>query len=352
LRPLKNLLLRPANRAKTAIAHSGGVFLQRINAEPTFTDLTVADLGGPNATTFFRRLAQAVDFTALAASIADVFKDADPSAGGRPHWPLVTMLKIVFLQKCFGLSDPMAEEMLKDRISFRRFVGLSFDDRTPDHSTLSIFRKRLLDHGHGVTLLDQTVQMLHARGLILKTGTLIDATIIEAPLGGKRADGSSSADPCTSKTVKGGRTYNGYRAHVSTDRQGLITDFVFDTAAESEHTHFDQLAQNETKAVYADSGCRSKERVAKLRSRGVLAGICHRRVRGQAELTPTQKRLNRLIAPIRAFVEHPFGWIKARLNNRRARYRGVRRNALDFSLSAVCWNWCRSLSLKPAVATA
>jgi transposase, IS5 family len=324
--------------------------MQRINAEPTFTDLTVADLGGPVATAFFDRCNRAVPFDALAASVADIFDDSDQSSGGRPHWPVVTMLKIVFLQKCFGLSDPMAEEMLKDRISFRRFVGLSFDDRTPDHSTISVFRKRLLAKGHGVTLLEQTVQMLSDKGLLLKTGTLIDATIIEAPLGGRRADGSSSADPCATKTVKGGRTYHGYRAHVSTDRQGLITDFVYDTAAESEHTHFDQLAEKETKAVFADSGCRSKQRADDLRPRGVLPGICHRRVRGQAELTPEQKRFNRMIAPIRAFVEHPFGWIKRRLNNRRARYRGVRRNALDFSLGAVCWNWCRSMSLKPAAA--
>jgi IS5 family transposase len=323
--------------------------MQRINAQPSFTDLSVADLGGPQAAAFFQRCNQTIAFDTLAASIPDLFDDTDPTAAGRPHWPVVTMLKIVFLQKCFGLSDPMAEEMLRDRISFRRFVGLSFDDRTPDHSTICIFRKRLLEKGHGVTLLDQTIATLNERGLILKTGTLIDATIIEAPLGGKRADGSSSADPCTTKTVKGGRSYNGYRAHVATDRQGFITDFVYDTAAESEHTHFDDLAANETKAVFADSGCRSKERVAKLRDRGVTAGICHRRVRGQKELTPGQKRLNRLIAPIRAFVEHPFGWIKGRLNNRRARYRGVRRNALDFSLAAMCWNWCRSMSLKPAV---
>jgi transposase, IS5 family len=326
--------------------------MQRINAEPTFTDLTVADLGGPNATAFFDRLNKAVPFDALAQSVTGLFNDTNPSAGGRPHWPLVTMLKIIFLQKCFALSDPMAEEMLKDRISFRRFVGLSFDDRTPDHSTISIFRKRLLESGHGLTLLDQTVQLLSDKGLVLKTGTLIDAAIIEAPLGGRRADGSSSADPCATKTVKGGRSYNGYRAHVATDRSGIITDFVFDTAATSEHTHFDDLAAKETKAVYADSGCRSRKRIEALRERGVLPAICHRRVRGQAELTPQQKRLNRLIAPIRAFVEHPFAWIKGRLNNRRARYQGVRRNALDFSLAAVCWNWCRSMSLRPAVATA
>ncbi len=242
----------------------------------------------------------------------------------------------------------MVEEMLKDRISFRRFVGLSFLDKTPDHSTLSRLRKRLLDHGHGSTLLDKTVQILRHRGLVLSNGTLIDATILEAPLGGKREDGSNSGDRCASTTVKNGRSYHGYRAHVATDRNGIITDFVYDTASTSEHAHFDALAANETKAVYADSGCRSKQRMEQLRERGVLPGFCHRRVRGQKELTAEQKRVNRLIAPIRAFVEHPFAWIKTRLNNRRVRYRGATRNALDFALGAVACNFCRSFTLEPA----
>ena len=324
--------------------------MERNNAPLTFTDLTVADLGGPRATAFFDTCRREIPFDRLAASLADLFVEDRPD-GGAPHWPVVTMLKVVFLQKCFGLSDPMAEEMLKDRISFRRFVGLSFDDKTPDHSTISVFRKRLREQGHGTTLFDKTLEILREKGLVLSTGTLIDAAIIEAPLGGKRADGSSSADPCASTTVKGGRSYHGYRAHVATDRRGIITDYVYDSASVSEHEHFDHLSRNEHKTVIADSGCRSRDRVQRLRDRGVVAGICHRRVRGQKELSPQQKRLNRLIAPIRAFVEHPFAWIKGRLNNRRVRYRGLARNALDFALSAVACNFCRSFTLK-AVAPA
>jgi IS5 family transposase len=322
--------------------------MQRRNAESTFTDLTVAELGGPKATAFFDTCRREIPFDRLAASVADVFIEDCPN-GGAPHWPVVTLLKVMFLQKCFGLSDPMTEEMLKDRISFRRFVGLSFDDSTPDHSTISVFRKRLRDKGHGSTLFDKTLEILREKGLVLNNGTLIDATIIEAPLGGKRADGSSSGDPHASKTVKGGRTYHGFRAHTATDRRGIITDYVYDTASVSEHDHFDYLARNENKAVFADSGCRSRDRVERLRNRGVVAGICHRRVRGQKELSATQKRINRLIAPIRAFVEHPFGWIKSRLSNRRCRYRGLSRNALDFCLSAVACNWCRSFTLEAVV---
>jgi IS5 family transposase len=325
--------------------------MQRINASPTFTDLSLAELGGPRATAFFDRCLQEIPFSTLADAIADLFPENRPG-GGAPHCPLLTLVKILFLQKVFGLSDPMTEEMLRDRISFRRFVGLSFEDKNPDHSTLSLFRKRLREHGHGATLFERSLQSLRDKGLTLSNGTLIDASILEAPLGGKRADGSSSADPCASKTAKGGRGYFGYRVHLATDRRGLITDYVYDTAQVSEQTHFDHLARNEATVVYADSGCRSRERLEAFRQRGVTAALCHRRVKGQKELTAPQKRLIRLIAPIRAFVEHPFGWIKQRLNHRRVRYRGLARNALDFALSAMAWNFCRSLTLKPARAVA
>ena len=322
--------------------------MERVNAQATFTDLTVADLGGPRAKAFFDTCQQQIPFDELAASVADVFKD-DAPAGGRPHWPVVTMFKVLFIQKCFGLSDPMAEEMLQDRISFRRFVGLSFDDRTPDHSTISTFRKRLRERGHGSTLFDKALEILRARGLVMNEGTLIDATIIEAPLGSRRVDGSRTTDPCATKTFKHGRPYNGYRAHIATDSNGVITDFVYDTAAESEHTHFDHLARNETAKVYADSGCRSKARVEELESRGVFAGLCHRRVKGQKELSAEQKGFNRLVSGVRAMVEHPFAWIK-RMTGGRTRYRGCARNALDFALSAVVYNFRRSFTIKPAPA--
>jgi IS5 family transposase len=325
--------------------------MQRINAQPTFTDSFVAGLGSPRAKAFFDVCQREIPWDELAASVADVFADDNPQAGGRPHWPVVTMLKVTLLQRWFALSDPMAEEMLKDRISFRQFVGLSFDDATPDHATICVFRKRLRDKGHGSTLFDKTVGILKSRGLVVDEGTLVDATIIEAPRGTPRDDGSSTADPCATYTAKHGRAYHGYRAHVAADTHGIITDFVYDTAAESEHTHFDDLAAKETKAVYADSGCRSKDRVEKLEARGVAAHLCHRRVRGQKELTAEQRAFNRAVSKVRAFVEHPFAWIK-RMSGARVRYRGCVRNAVDFALAAVAYNFRRSFSIKPTPAPA
>jgi transposase, IS5 family len=323
--------------------------MERIPASPTFTDAFTADLGGPRAKAFFAVCEREIPFAELAESVKDVFVQRDAAAaskGGAPHWPVVTMLKVLLMQKWFGLSDPMAEEMLLDRISFRQFVRLSLDDKTPDHSTISLFRTRLREHGHGSTLFDKALQTLRDKGLVMTEGTLIDATIIEAPRGSKRADGSSTADPCATKTYKHGRAYHGYRAHVATDPRSIITDFVYDSASVSEHTHFDALAAAEDKAVYADSACRSKDRVEKLEKRGVFAGICHRRVRGQKELSAEQRAFNRLVSGVRAMVEHPFAWIK-RMTGGRTRYRGLVRNALDFALAAVAYNFKRSFSLSP-----
>jgi transposase, IS5 family len=109
---------------------------------------------------------------------------------------------------------------------------------------------------------------------LVETGTLIDATLIEAPLRHKREDGPHTFDPCASKTAKGGRAYRGYRAHILTDRRGIVTDYIYDSAEVSEHTHFGALAQNEKRAVFADSGCHSKQHVARLRERGVVLRGC------------------------------------------------------------------------------
>jgi len=325
--------------------------MQRVNGQPTFTDAFVAGLGSPRAKAFFDVCQREIPWDELAASVAGVFNDETPEAGGGPHWPVVLMLKVALLQRWFALSDPMAEEMLKDRISFRRFVGLSFDDATPDHSTICVFRKRLRDRGHGSTLFDKTVEILKSRGLVMSEGTLVDATIIEAPRGRTREDGTTTADPCATYTAKHGRAYHGYRAHIATDTNGIVTDFVYDTAAESEHTHFDGLAEKETKAVYADSGCRSKERVAALEARGVAAHLCHRRVRGQKQLTDEQRAFNRAVSKVRALVEHPFAWIK-RMSGARVRYRGCVRNAVDFALAAVAYNFRRSFSITPVARVA
>jgi IS5 family transposase len=316
--------------------------MERKLAEPTLMDATVADLGGPRTAAFFDKCQRLIPWARLAAPLADLYEDN--GAGGRPAWPVQLMVKCLMLQKWFNLSDPQLEEQLQDRLSFRRFVGLSVTDDTPDETTFVRFRQRLLAHHHGRTLFDQVLGHLRAQGLVMKSGTLVDATIIEAPLGRARAGGGSTRDREAAHTCKHRRTYHGYKAHLATDRRGLITDFRFGKASESDLTYFDELTAREKTAVYGDSAYRSAERERRLERRGIEAGIIHQRVKGQARLAPADRERNRMLSKIRAFVEHPIAWIK-NMGHRRTRYRGRLRNALDFGLVAAAYNLKRSFSL-------
>ncbi len=318
--------------------------MERKGMQPMLLDGLTAELGGPRTTEFFARCDRLIPWQQLGESLSGLFDEANPAKGGRPHYPLVLIVKCMMLQKWFNLSDPQLEEILRDRLSFRRFVGLSLCDITPDETSFVQWRKRLRQTGHIATLFDKTLACLRDKGLVLKEGTLVDATIIETSLGHKRADGSSTADPTATKTYKHGRPYFGHKVHVSTDRRGIIKDYVFDTASSSDHDHADHLMREERKAVYADSGYMSRKRKEALEARGVFCGIIHRRVKGQKTLTPEQVTHNRLCAPIRAIVEHPFAWMR-KMGRWRARYRGLVRNAVDFALMAVAYNWKRSFSL-------
>jgi IS5 family transposase len=291
------------------------------------------------------RLERAVPWEALAAPIRATYRN-DTGKGGRPNVAVVVMLKIVMLQKWYNLSDPAMEGVLLDRLSFRRFVGLGLSDTNVDHSTISEFRKRLVEHGLMAELFALVASHLTERGLIVKEGTLVDATIIEAPRGRTTEDGlGHTKEPAASYTRKHDRTYHGYKAHVATDANAMVVDYVFDTAKVHDSRHIDGLTEAETKAVYADSAYMDKGRKARLESRGVFCGIIERRVRGQAELSDAQKEHNRLCAKVRAAVEHPFAWLKNTGGFLRTRYRGLTRNAVDFGLAVIAYNFKRSLSL-------
>jgi IS5 family transposase len=321
--------------------------MERKSAEPTFTDGLTCDLGGPRTTAFFKVCQTQIPWAKLAEPLKGLYqKDPNVGRGGRPHWPVEMMVKIMLMQRWFGLSDPMMEEMLKDRISFRKFVGLSFDDATPDETTICVFRGRLREGNLDRALFDQSLAILGEHGLVLKEGTLVDATIIESPRGTDREDGTKTTDKCASWAVKRGQMHFGYKASIATDKRGMIKEVVYDTAKVSDHRHADQLMDLEPSGgeVYADAGYRKKERSQGLEARGVRAFISHQRVPGQKELTPDQKAHNRVVAGVRGLVEMPFAWIKG-CGGGQTRYRGLRRNCLDFVLHAVAYNWRRSFSL-------
>lgn len=318
--------------------------MERNTNQLTFLDDVISDLGGKRTATFFAKCNQYIPWETLAEPLKDMYSN-NTSKGGANNWPVVMMVKCMMLQKWFNLSAPMLEEMLSDRISFRRFVGLTMDEKTPDETVFVVFGRRLRKHGHSATLFDKTVEILKQRGLILEEGICVDATIIEAPRGRKRAGGRSTRDCSASYTKKHGRTFHGFKAHIATDTNGIIKDCRFDTAKVHDSQQIDDLAADETHRVFGDSAFMDAKRKTDLEARGVFCGIIERRVGGQKELTAAQKWHNRLVAGFRAVVEHPFAWMK-NTGYRRARYRGLCRNGLDFMLHAVAYNFKRSLSLQ------
>jgi len=326
----------------------------RSNRPPALIDGLTADLGGPRTAALLEKLEAAVPWRAMAEPVSGLYRVEAGGAGRRP-WDPVLMLKCLLLQKWFGLSDPMLEEMLQDRLSFRRFVGLSLTDATPDETTFVVFRRRLREAELDTVLFERALAHLDQQGLVVKEGTLVDATILEAPRGRAKTDDQGNKvghtrDAEASFTKKHGRAYHGYKAHIASDRRGLIKGFVFDTAKVHDSRHFEALTADEPGggSVWADSAYMDADRKARLTQRGIYCGIVKRRVRGQAELPRYQRLINRFIASVRAVVEHPFAWLK-QMGHGRVRYRGARRNAFDFALMAMAYNFKRSLSLaKPA----
>lgn len=314
--------------------------MERRCADRSFVDELVHDLGGRRTSAFFERCERLIPWHELARSVSPLYMDS--GQGGRPAWPVVLMIKCLLLQKWFNLSDPQLEEQLQDRLSFRRLVGLSLEDGVPDETTFVRFRRRLRELGLERTLLETTARYLERQGMLLQNGTIVDATLIEAPRGHQRADGTSTRDDEAAYTSRQNKSVHGYKAHVATDRRGLVRDYRVSDAAVHDAEMIDELVAKERQAVYADSGYMSAARSEKLKQRGVKDGILRRRVRGQKELPKKERRRNRMLAKIRAVVELVFAWWKNG-GLRKVRYRGQARNELDVGLWACAYNWKRCL---------
>lgn len=335
---------------------------KRATGQSSFCDLVVAKLGGPKTSALLAKLEAAVPWQTLIAPILKLPEYAryikDPSRPGeRPIDPGV-MLRGLMLQKWFNLSDPQLEEQLKDRISFRRFVGLSQQDRTPDETTFVKFRARLREAKLDEAMFAAVLHHVDSQGLLVKSGTIVDATIIEQSRGQKtgkkdeKGEDLTTRDPEASFTKKHDTSYHGYKMHTATDFSGVITGVVVSTASHHDSRHIDELIEGEARSVFADSAYSDAERREELEARGVLPAIIYKRVKGQKKLYPWQKKFNRLVSQVRAIGEHPYAWMKRLMNFTRCRYRGLRRNAFDFVMTATAYNVRKAVSLASQSAAA
>lgn len=280
-----------------------------------------------------------------------------PGGVGRPPWRPLVMVRALLLQQWYGLSDPGLEEALSDRVSFRRFCGLALDEGTPDETTLCRFRGALVQTGLGEALFAEVEAQLDRAGFMVKTGTIIDASLVRAavrtPVGDTAdTDGEnrSAHDPDANwtRTDRGRRSFFGYKMHVGIDAgSGLIRARRLTPAKVYESEVADDLVRGDERAIYADKAYEKRSRREALKARGVKDRIQHRRVRGQPRLPHWQAVRNRLIGRVRTAVERTFSSLKGRYGLARMRYRGLAACALHIDLAAIAYNLNRAAALRP-----
>jgi transposase, IS5 family len=268
---------------------------------------------------------------------------------GRPAWPPLVLFKALLLQSLYGLSDRELEEALGDRLSFRRFAGLSLEETIPDHTVLNRFRNLLIAQGLLEKLFAELDRQLEKAGVVLKRGTMLDATLIEAvsaPSSGERPSSDPDARFGGAKG-KGGFTF-GYKAHVGVDEgSGLIRTVITTPANVNDTVVADALICGDEKAVWADAAYDTHARRAWLKARGQKPRIARRPNKHHRQLPPRLQRLNRLIARRRAAVETTFATWKRRMRFTTIRYVGLVKASAQVLLAAIAFNMRRWAALTP-----
>jgi transposase, IS5 family len=272
---------------------------------------------------------------------------------GRPGYRPMLMFKALLLQSLYGLSDAELEEALNDRLSFRRFVGLSLEDGTPDHTTLCRFRLRLIDEGLLEKLFAELDRQLDQAGVMLKRGTMLDATLIETgaaspPRGEGEHDPVDPDAAFAKRSGKPGFTY-GYKAHVGVDQgSGLIRSVITTPANVNDTTPADDLIRGDEAEVWGDAAYHTHAREAALKAKGVKPRLMRRPNKHHPKLPPRLARYNRLISRRRAAVETTFATFKRRMGLTHIRYIGLIKASAQITLAAMAFNLRRWVTLSPA----
>lgn len=275
---------------------------------------------------FLEEMERVMPWQRLEARITPAY----PVAGnGRRPYPLATMLRIHLMQQWFGYSDAAMEDALHETPLLRKFAGLDAGvDGMPDETTILNFR-HLLEESHlAETLFGEVVALLTERGFILRHGTIVDATLIAASPSTKNRDRKRDPDMTSSK--KGNDWHFGMKAHIGVDTaHGLVHTVESTTGKISDYAMGDTLLHGDEETAHGDRGYHKKTRTADA-PRDADAAVPRwyvpfKRAAG-ADTTYEEKRINRLLAGIRAAVEHPFRVLKCQFGYRKVRYRGLFKN--------------------------
>ncbi len=264
------------------------------------------------------------------AALVQVVEPYYPKAKtGRPPFGIETMLRIHYLQQWFALSDPAMEEALHDMPAFREFAKL--DDgvaRLPDETTILRFRHLLEKHDLATDMLRVVNDILQAKGLMMKKGTVVDATLIAAPSSTKNAEGER--DPEMKQAKKGNQWYFGMKTHIGVDADsGLVHSVVGTAASVNDVTQAGSLLHGEEEAAFGDAGYQGvhkrPEAAGPAWHVAMRPGL-RRKLNPFIGVQAIAEQIERLKASVRAKVEHPFRVLKRQFGYTKVRYRGLKKN--------------------------
>jgi IS5 family transposase len=250
-----------------------------------------------------------------------------PKAGnGTQPKPMQQMLRIYFMQQWFNLSDPAMEDSLYDSESMRRFAQIELlDDAVPDESTILRFRHLLEQHKLTEQIFGLVRELLESKRLMLKSGTIVDATIIDAPPSTKNE--AKGRDPEMKQGKKNSREWRfGMKAHVGTDTNGLVHTLVTTHAAASEIKQLPHLLHGRERELYGDQAYWSEMHRLAAKGHGVRYRVNRRAPNASKPLSDYQRRINRLRSSTRARGEHAFRIVKQLWGFTKVRYRGLAKN--------------------------
>ena len=269
------------------------------------------------------------------ATLLALIEPSYPTSGrrGRPPMPAATMLRIHFMQRWYALSDPAMEDALYEIESMRRFAGLELNEGAiPDETTILKFRRFLEQHGLAVKILDAVNAHLSQQGLLLRQGTIVDATIIQAPSSTKNRD--KQRDPEMHQTKKGQQWYFGMKAHIGVDvESGLVHTVTTTPANVGDVSEVDKLLHGQEQTVYADAGYQGAEKRAPKRGRTWYIASKRGGMKAipEGELKDAVKHTEHMKAAVRSKVEHPFRVVKRQFGYQKVRFKGLLKNTAQNS---------------------
>src|SRR3954469_461185 len=298
---------------------------QTTSARPEFT----AKKKSTRREQFLARMEEVIPWAQLQAVIAPHYPKGQR---GRPPMGLERMLRVYFLQQWYALADEALEDALYDSQALQRFARIELDaEGVHDATTLLKFRRLLETHDLGKALFAAINADLAARGLLLRAGTLVDATLIAAPSSTKNE--KRERDPEMHQTRKGNQWYFGMKAHIGADRDSKLVHTVVVTAANvADVTQTAQLLHGAETQVHADAGYTGVEKrpeiVALARTLDWQIACKRSVIKALAEgaQKEARKAVEKAKAAVRAFVEHPFHIVKNLFRYRKTRYRGLAKN--------------------------